>query len=86
LKPLSVYKLSRAEAALRRLEAAIDGLDAAATERAARVDDAVPAVPVVDAGEIADLRVRCAALEAAARSTSAGLGETISDLSRLLEG
>ncbi len=81
MKPLSVYKLSRAEAALRRLETALDGLDAAVAERA-RAGDAAPAL---GADEVAGLRARCAALEDAARTASAGLDETISDLSRLLE-
>lgn len=76
-----MYKLSRAEAALRRLDAALDGLEAAVAERCARGDAA--ALP--DAAELADLRARCAVLEDAARATSAGIGETMSELSRLLE-
>lgn len=83
MKPLSVYKLSRAEAALRRLNAALDGLEAAVAERATLSGgDAVAA----DVEELAVLRARCAALEEVARATSAGLDETMSDLSRVLEG
>ena len=82
MKPLSVYKLSRAEAALRRLNAALDGLDAAVAERAAQSGEPVPSA---DLEELAALRARCAALEEVARATSVGLDETMSDLSRILE-
>ena len=83
LKPLSVYKLSRAEMALRRLEAALDALDVAAA-------GAPPPVPGEDgawahADEVAALRTRCAALEAAVRAASDGIDKTASRLSHLLE-
>lgn len=83
MKPLSVYKLSRAEMALRRLEAALDALDVAAA-------GAPPPVPGEDgtwahADEVAALRTRCAALEAAVRAASDGIDKTASRLSHLLE-
>lgn len=81
MKPLSVYKLSRAEAALRRLESATAALDAAA----ASLPAAGGAAPAVDATEIADLKRRCGELEAAARAASEGIDEAASRLSRLLE-
>lgn len=67
---------------MRRLEAALDGLDAAVAERPAMPGEAALAA---DPGELAALRARCAALEDAVRATSVGLDETMSDLSRLLE-
>jgi len=77
LKPFAVYKLSRIEAALRRLDAAVSGLEAAAAVSGSAAPDAV---------EMAALKARCDALQAAARSASAGLDGTVARLKHLLEG
>lgn len=81
MKPLSIYKLSRAEAALRRLEAATAALEAAAANAAPASGEA----PAADPAEIADLKRRCGELEAAVRAASDGIDKTASRLSRLLE-
>jgi hypothetical protein len=72
-----VYKLSRIEAALRRLDAAVSGLEAASAASGGVAPDAM---------EMAALRRRCDALQAAAHQASAGIDGTVARLKRLLEG
>ncbi len=83
LKPFAVYKLSRIEAALRRLDAAVVGLEAAAGGAAT---GGAAGVPPLEAADLAALRVRCEALEAAARNAASGIDGTMARLKRLLEG
>ncbi len=80
LKPFAVYKLSRVEAALRRLDVALSGLEAVA------LSGTVPPGAAPDAAEMTALRARCDALEAAARQASSGLDGTVARLKHLLEG
>jgi hypothetical protein len=89
LKPLSVYKLSKVEAALRRLEQALDRLEHASIASLSvqkadpvEVDDAVPAV---DAEEVAFLRQKCNSLSESLRAASLGVDVTVSRLKLLLE-
>lgn len=81
LKPFAVYKLSRIEAALRRLDAAVAGLEAAAGSVALGGES-----PSLEAADLAALRARCDMLEAAARNAASGIDGTMARLKRLLEG
>jgi len=69
---------------LRRLDAAVASLEAAVAEP--HLTGEVPLL-ASGGGEEADrLRMRCDALEAAARQASDGIGETMTRLKLLLEG
>ncbi|WP_337995806.1 hypothetical protein [Oleispirillum naphthae] len=83
MKPFAVYKLSRIEAALRRLDAAVASLESAAEPCPA---GDIPVLGADDGAETARLRDRCDALEAAAQQASEGIGDTMARLKRLLEG
>lgn len=83
MKPFAVYKLSRIEAALRRLDAAVASLENAAEPRPA---GEIPVLAPDGGEESARLRARCDALEAAAQQASEGIGDTMARLKRLLEG
>jgi len=86
LKPLAVYKLSRVEAALRRLDAAVASLEGAASsvavsENGAVVDDG----PVLESEDVVALRLRCDDLSASLRAASLGVDVTVSRLKLLLD-
>jgi len=85
LKPLAVYKLSKVEAALRRLDLAVDTLEAAANTNRMSADEKLQQDQVVDASEVVDLRNRCDDLSEALRAASIGVDVTISRLKLMLD-
>ncbi|MBN2752930.1 MAG: hypothetical protein JXQ84_09510 [Rhodospirillaceae bacterium] len=88
MKPFAVYKLSRAEAALRRLDAAVASLEEAVAERASapRLIGDVPEMSFGDGENLADLRRQYDVLATAARAASDGIDDTVVRLKHLLEG
>lgn len=79
MKPLAVYKLSRIETAMRRLDAAVAGLEEACAAREA----SGASLPLSE--DVARLRRDYEALATAARAASTGMERTISRLNHLLE-
>ena len=86
LKPFAVYKLSKAESALHRLDGAVARLESAlrAGKSGTAADGA--SVPGPDAErEIAALKAEVAALTALSAEASERVGATVARLKKLLE-